>query len=90
MERVPADQRNDHIGFLRFFEQQRPHANRRAADLYLCGYVVKTKIISDEVALTSPFKRKRMFELIIRYIAPICIVAILISSVLSALGVMKI
>ena len=54
------------------------------------AYVVKTKIISDEVALTSPFKRKRMFELIIRYIAPICIVAILISSVLSALGVMKI
>ncbi len=54
------------------------------------AYVVKTKVISDEVALTSPFKRKRMFEIIIRYIAPVCILAILISSVLNALGVMKI
>ncbi len=54
------------------------------------AYVVKTKVISDEVALTSPFKRKRMFEIIIRYIAPVCILAILVSSVLNALGVMKI
>ncbi len=45
------------------------------------GWVIKPKTLSDEIEISSPFKRKKMFEVIIRYIAPICIVAILISSV---------
>ena len=54
------------------------------------GYVIKTKTISDEVELSGPFKRKKLFVIMIQYIAPIFIVAILISSVLNSLGIIKI
>ena len=54
------------------------------------GYVVGTKTISDEVKISSKFKGEKLFVVIIKYIAPICIVAILISSVLDGLGIFKI
>lgn len=48
--------------------------------------VVKTKSISDEVKLSSPFKREKLFVVVIRYVAPIFILLILISSVMNSLG----
>lgn len=48
--------------------------------------VVKTQVISDEVKLSSPFKREKLFVVVIRYVAPIIIVLILVSSVMNALG----
>ena len=54
------------------------------------GYILKPQTLIDEVELSSKFKRKKLFVLIIKYIAPICIVLILISSVLDALGIAKI
>ncbi len=54
------------------------------------GYILKPQALIDEVELSSKFKRKKLFVLIIKYIAPICIVLILISSVLDALGIAKI
>lgn len=54
------------------------------------GYVIKPKSLIDEIELTGPFKRKKLFTVMIKYIAPICIVLILVSSVLDALGIMKI
>ncbi len=45
------------------------------------GWVIKPKTLSDEIKLSSPFKREKIFTVVIKYIAPICIVAILISSV---------
>ena len=54
------------------------------------GYVVKTKIVSDEVELSGKFKRKALFEFVIKYLAPVCIVLILISSVLDVFGIFKI
>ena len=53
------------------------------------GYVIKPKTLSDEIALTGKFKSRIMFEVIIKYIAPVCIVLILISSVLDGLGIVK-
>ena len=50
------------------------------------GYVLKPQAIIDEVELTGKFKRKALFVGVIKYFAPICIVAILISSILSAFG----
>ena len=44
----------------------------------------------DEIEITGKFKAKKMFNVIIKYIAPVCIILILISSVLDALGIMKI
>ena len=54
------------------------------------GYFLKPQPVIDEIALTGDFKQKKLFSATIRYIAPICILLILISSVLSAFGVIKI
>ena len=54
------------------------------------GFVIKPKAIEEEVELSGEFKRKALFNVIIKYVAPICIVLILISSVLDAFGIFKI
>jgi len=54
------------------------------------GYFLKPKALIEEVELTGKFKRRGMFVVMIRYIAPVCILAILISSVLGAFGIIKI
>ncbi len=54
------------------------------------GYVIKPQAIVDEVELSAKFKRKKLFSVMIQYIAPICIVLILVSSVLDAFGILKI
>lgn len=42
------------------------------------GYIVKPKFIIDEVESSGTFKRKGLFTVMIRYVAPICIVLILL------------
>lgn len=54
------------------------------------GFVIGTKSISEEVEITGKFKRKALFEVVIKYIAPVCIVLILVSSILSAFGIITI
>ena len=54
------------------------------------GYFLKPQTVIDEVELSGRFKQKRLFSVMIRFIAPVCILLILISSVLSAFGVVKI
>ncbi len=54
------------------------------------GYVIKPRTIADEVELSGKFKRKALFNFVIKYLAPVCIVLILISSVLDAFGIFKI
>ena len=54
------------------------------------GYFLKPQALIDEIESSSRFKKKRLFVVIIRYIAPVCIVLILISSILDALGIMVI
>ncbi len=54
------------------------------------GYFLKPKALIEEVEVSSKFKKKKMFVVIIKYVAPICIVLILISSILDVLGVMVI
>ena len=54
------------------------------------GFVIKPKTLIEEVSLNGKFRRARLFSVMIKYIAPICIVLILVSSVLNALGIAKI
>ncbi len=54
------------------------------------GYIIKPKTLIEEVELTGRFKQKNLFVVVVKYIAPICIVLILISSVLDVLGIAKI
>ncbi|MEE1313728.1 MAG: sodium-dependent transporter [Lachnospiraceae bacterium] len=50
------------------------------------GYILKPNYIIEEVESSGQFKRKGIFSVMIRYIAPICIIAIL----LCGLGIFKI
>ena len=54
------------------------------------GYVLKPQTIIDELEVSAPFKAKKLFIVIIKYVAPVFIVLILLSSVLDVLGIMKI
>ncbi len=54
------------------------------------GYIIKPKTLIEEVKISSPFKREKLFTVIIKYFAPICIVLILVSSILDVFGVFKI
>ena len=48
----------------------------------LIGYVVKTKTIEDEVELTGEFKSKKLFRIMIKYVCPVFMLVIFISSVI--------
>lgn len=55
------------------------------------GYFIKPQTLIDEVETESArFKSKKMFVVMIKYISPIFILLILISSVLNAFGIIKI
>ncbi len=54
------------------------------------GYVVTPKVLTDEIEMGKKFKRKKIFVVMIKYIAPVFIVLILVSSVLDVLGIVKI
>lgn len=54
------------------------------------GYVIKPATLIEEVEQNGAFRGKRLFAVMIRYIAPVCILLILISSVLNAFGVISI
>jgi len=54
------------------------------------GFVITPRAISSEVEKSSKFKSRRLFNIIIRLVAPISIVIILISSVMNVIGVVSI
>ena len=55
------------------------------------GYVLKPKAIIEEAEeCGNTLKAKKLFTVMIKYIAPIFIVAILISSILDFFGIVKI
>ncbi len=54
------------------------------------GYIIKPKTLIEEMNIGGKFKSEKLFNVMIKYIAPIFIVLILVSSVLDALGILKI
>ncbi len=54
------------------------------------GYIIKPQAIIEEVEISGNFKKKKLFVFVIKYLAPVCIVLILISSILDAMGIFKI
>ena len=62
------------------------------AALFTCYLVIRVigiKAVASEVESSSKFSRKALFNVCIRYLAPVCLVIILISSVLSVLGMIS-
>lgn len=81
------------MDFLTFFDFISNNVIMPVVALLTCifvGYILKPKAISDEVESTGKFKGKKLFNVVIKYIAPVCLVIILITSILSAFGIMKI
>ena len=57
----------------------------------LIGWVIKPKTITDEVTRNGEaFKRKGLFNVIIKYVAPICLIIILVTSILTQCGIITI
>ena len=53
-------------------------------------FVIKTKTVTDEVALSGEFKLKSLFNVMIPYIAPICLVVILVFAILEGFGIISV
>ena len=81
-------------GFLDFFDFISNSVLMPIVALITCifvGYVLKPKaLIAEAEECGNKFKAKRLFTVVIKYIAPICIVLILGFSVLEAMGVITV
>jgi len=51
------------------------------------GFFLKPKSMIDEVQSTAPFRLKSMYSIFIKWLAPVCIVAILVTAFLQTAGV---
>lgn len=70
--------------FLSFFDFLSNNIMMPIVALLTCvfvGFIIKTKTIEDEVELSGKFKSKKMYRIMIRYICPIFLLIIFISSV---------
>lgn len=54
------------------------------------GWVIDINIIAKEIKKNSRFGREKMFRIMLRWVAPIFLIAILVSSILNSLGIISI
>jgi len=81
------------MDFLTFFDFMSNSVIMPVVAFFTCifvGYVIKPQSIIEEVEIGGKFKSRGLFVSVIKYIAPVCILLILISSVLEGMGIMKI
>ncbi len=81
------------MDFLTFFDFISNSVIMPVVALFTCilvGYVIKPQAVIEEIELGGRFKRKRLFTVMIKYIAPVFIVAIFIFSIFEAAGVIKV
>lgn len=50
------------------------------------GFIMTPKVIVDEVMLSSEFTRRKLYSVFVKWVAPVLVAAILVSSVLQGLG----
>lgn len=79
MTDVPGDQG---AGWLGIFDTVTNSLLMPIAAILTCvfiGYVIKTKVVEDEIEINGAFRSKKLFRVMIKFICPICLLAILIS-----------
>lgn len=79
--------------FLDFFDFASNSVMMPIVALITCifiGYILKPKTLIEEVEVNGKFKSKGLFTVMIRYVAPVFLLVILASSILSAFGIIKI
>jgi len=75
------------MSFLSFFDFITNSVFMPIVALFTCifiGYIIKPQAIEEEVELSDKFKFKKLFNIMIKYIAPVFLVIILVSSIISA------
>lgn len=56
----------------------------------LVGWVIKPKTLTDEITKNGEkFGRKKLFNVMIKYVAPVCLIIILVTSTLSQFGIIS-
>ena len=78
------------LDFFDFFSNSLLMPTVALATSIFVGFFLKPKTIVEEVEFSDRFKQKQLFTVVIRYVAPVCILTILVSSVLSAFGIVSI
>ena len=81
------------MAILDFFDFLTNSVMMPVAAFMTCLLVVRvagTRVIEEEVTISSRFRMKKMYNFVIRYLAPVFLVIILISSVLNVFGVIRI
>lgn len=80
------------MNFLDFFDFITNSLMMPIAALATCILVLRVvgfERIAKEIELSSAFKRKKLYQVFIKYFAPICLIIILLSSVASVLGIIS-
>ncbi|MBE6689780.1 MAG: sodium-dependent transporter [Ruminococcaceae bacterium] len=54
------------------------------------SFILKPSVVIDEISLSGRFRLKGMFSVIIRYIAPVCLLVILVFAILEGVGVITV
>lgn len=88
-----ADIRVIGMQFLDFFDFISNSVLMPVVAFFTCifvGYIIKPKTIEEEITISAPFKSRWIFGVVIKYIAPICIILILVTSVLDTMGIFSI
>ncbi len=78
--------------FLDFFDFISNSVMMPIVALFTCifvGYVIKPKAIRDEVTTSGEFKRYGVYQIMMKYIGPVMLLLILVSSVLNAFGIIS-
>lgn len=81
------------LQFLDFFDFISNSVLMPIAALLTCifiGYVVKPSFVTDEIELNGKFRMKKLFNVMIKYIAPLCLVVILVFSILDVFKIVTI
>ena len=81
------------LGLLDFFDFISNSVLMPIVALLTCicvGYFIKPKTVIDEVEINKPFKEKKFFVIMLKWVAPICLVLILLFAVSEAMGWIKV
>ena len=54
------------------------------------SFIIKPRVIVEEISLSGEFRQKTMFSVIIKYVAPVCLLVILVFAVLEGFGVITV
>lgn len=54
------------------------------------GYIIKPKAVIDEVEISARFRQRKMFSVMIKYVAPVFLLVILVFAILEGVGVITV